>query len=218
MLTKGASRLLHLLAMSGLLVACQTAPPQPAPATTAQPDENKLEQTAQTPTSTPTTGIPTPRPATDILFEQAENNAREGDHAEAIEQFQKLLELQADYPGAHTRLGLLLLNLGKDDDAYSLFSKAVEIDNRDAIAHNHLAVLKRRQGQFNSALQHYLKSLEANPDYAKAHLNLGILYDIYLANLPEALEHYQRYLALTGNDNEDVKKWIIDLERRIATQ
>ncbi len=216
MLTKGASRFVHLLVMAGLLVACQTAPPQPAPAL----EESKPEQTVQMPNSTPTTATPEPAPraASDILFEQAENNAREGDHAEAIEQFQKLLELQSDYPGAHTRLGLLLLNLGKDDDAYSMFSKAVAIDSRDAIAHNHLAVLKRRQGQFNSALQHYLKSLEANPGYAKAHLNLGILYDIYLGNLSEALEHYQRYLALTGNDNEEVKKWIIDLERRIATQ
>jgi tetratricopeptide (TPR) repeat protein len=214
MSSRWTSRASGVLAAGLILSACQSLPPQPTP---EKPNDGiEAVEAPTSPESSPKPAAPPARPATDILFEKAQETARDGNHDEAITQFQQLLAMQADYPGAHTRLGLLLLQQDKADDAYKQFARAVALDNLDAIAFNHLAVIDRREGRFNAALDNYLKALEIDPDYAKAHLNIGILYDIYLARLDLALEHYQRYQDLTGNSNDDVNKWIIDLQRRIA--
>ena len=203
--------LVGLVMVSG----CQTTP-RPA-SDTAVPDASVVplaDGTAQ-PQQAPE---PPPPPPTELLFEEAQETARSGDYDAAIAQFRELLQMQPEYPGAHTRLGLLLLNEDQLDEARDMFSRAIEIDDGDAVALNHLAVIERRQGQFQQALEHYLGALAIDPEYAKAHLNIGILYDIYLGNLAEALKHYRRYQDLTGNENEEVTKWIADLERRMSRQ
>ena len=49
----------------------------------------------------------------------------------------------------------------------------------------------------------------------ETHLNLAILYDLYMGKLPQALEHYQRYLELTSDEKSPVKGWVADLQRRM---
>ena len=62
----------------------------------------------------------------------------------------------------------------------------------------------------------------ADPEYAYAWYNLGVLYDLYLQDLPAALDHYTSVTSsVTGNAaDEDAARsdrWIADLERRIGT-
>ena len=50
------------------------------------------------------------------------------------------------------------------------------------------------------------------------YLNLGILYEVYLGKLPQALEAYREYQELqasVGAEDARVKGWVIDLERRL---
>ena len=61
----------------------------------------------------------------------------------------------------------------------------------------------------------YLKAVTASPDYALAHYNLGVLNELYLQRLDVALQHYEIYHGLVGNDAQ-VEKWIKDLTRRVA--
>lgn len=195
-----------LLALCGtltvvLLSACQglsEAPP---------PTPGQSQATAEPPP-------PEPDPA-EAQYELAIWSARAGKIEDAIEQFRQLVEMDAGFPRAHTNLGLLLLEKGDAEGARTAFINAIEQDNSDAIAYNHLAIIQRREGQFKEALQNYRKALKIDPDYANAHLNLAILLDIYLQQLPGALDHYEAFQKLTGNDNEVVEKWMIDLKRRI---
>ena len=76
-------------------------------------------------------------------------------------------------------------------------------------------MLLRRQGKFGEAEAAYLKAVTASPDYALAHYNLGVLYELYLQRLDAALQHYERYQAVTGEDKQ-VAKWIADLKRRLG--
>jgi lipoprotein NlpI len=57
--------------------------------------------------------------------------------------------------------------------------------------------------------------LDIDPNYAYAHLNYGILLDLYLGELENALAHYQKFQQLTPEEDKEVTKWIVDLERRI---
>ena len=75
-------------------------------------------------------------------------------------------------------------------------------------------MLLRRQGKFFEAEAAYLKAITADPDYALAHYNLGVLNELYLQRLDAALQHYQYYQEISG-DEHGVTKWLADLERRI---
>ncbi|MGH8222819.1 MAG: tetratricopeptide repeat protein, partial [Woeseiaceae bacterium] len=80
---------------------------------------------------------------------------------------------------------------------------------------NQLGMLSRRKGEFEEAEAAYLKAVTADPEYALAHYNLGVLNELYLQRLDVALQHFERYQELSGED-EQVTKWIADLKRRIA--
>ena len=48
----------------------------------------------------------------------------------------------------------------------------------------------------------------------RGELHLGILLDLYLRDAAAALEHYDRYLALTQGGDAAVTRWVADLKNR----
>lgn len=185
--------------MAGLF-ACQTAPSRVSPDTDqavaikTEPEDLTEEK---------------------LLHNQAITAAMQGETEQAVEHFKTLLEKNPFAKKVFTNLGLLYLKQKETALAKQAFLNAIEQDNKDAVAYNHLAVIQRQEGEFKQALFNYYKAINADPDYANAHLNLGILFDLYLQDLPKALEQYEQYQSMTHNKNEDVAKWIIDLQRRI---
>jgi tetratricopeptide (TPR) repeat protein len=179
-----------------MLAACATAPDQ----NTAK-SERKISV------------VPEKAKAT---YDRAIWSAKTGRNAEATALF---VDLTRDYPDmtlAYTNLGLLYLKAGKLAEAEQALHQAVTLESANAVAFNHLGVALREQGKFQQALQAYQSALQIRPDYATAHLNLGILYDLYLQQLPQALQQYETYQELTGNSDKQVTKWIIDLKQRLG--
>jgi tetratricopeptide (TPR) repeat protein len=80
-------------------------------------------------------------------------------------------------------------------------------------AYNYLAIINREQGKFNEAEKVYLEALEIWPNDSATHINLGILYELYMAQLPKALEHYRQAQRARSNDRL-LSGWVKDLERR----
>jgi tetratricopeptide (TPR) repeat protein len=70
-------------------------------------------------------------------------------------------------------------------------------------------------GKFGEAEAAYQHAIAAEPDYAPAHLNLGMLYDLYLAQPQKALDEYERYMAIVG-ENKQVAGWMIELRKRVG--
>ena len=60
-----------------------------------------------------------------------------------------------------------------------------------------------------------MKAVTVSPDYALAHYNLGVLNELYLQRLEAALQHFETYQSLVGEDKQ-VERWINDLQRRIT--
>jgi cellulose synthase operon protein C len=75
------------------------------------------------------------------------------------------------------------------------------------------AVALREKGEFAKAREAYEAAIAADANYAPAVLNLGVLHDLYLDHPGEALELYNRYLALAPGDAA-VTKWVADVKRR----
>ncbi len=149
------------------------------------------------------------------LYEQAVASMAAGDSVDAELRLQEFLLSYPDYPGAHINLAIIFAGRGDDTVAEASLSEALMLDPEHPVALNQLGMLLRRQGRFLEAESAYLKAVTASPDYALAHYNLGVLNDLYLQRLDAALQHYARFQEVAGED-EQVGKWIVDLERRIA--
>ncbi len=192
------------LALLGLILpllwlgGCATAPPEAGAGAAEAKKKSALPPEAQ------------------AAYERARWSVQAGRDQEAMDLFRQMTQKWPDLEIGHVNLGLLLLRAGKTDEALAALERAVQLRPDDAVAWNHLGIALRHKGQFHKALDAYRQALKIRPDYANAYRNLGILYDIYLQELPQALDAYKRYQQLTGGDDETVKKWIVDLERRVA--
>lgn len=140
-----------------------------------------------------------------------------GEDARAAGAFRELAADYPDYAGPLVNLAILESRAGNTDAGINLLSNAVVICADCAPAWNQLGILLRRQGRFEEAETAYLKALAENPDYALAHYNLGVLYDLYQQQPATAVQHYERYVALSADGEQPpVDKWIADLRRRIG--
>ena len=149
------------------------------------------------------------------MYEQAVAVMASGDFLDAELRFKEFLLQYPGYPGAHVNLAIIHVNNDNDEDARAAVDAALATDPGYAPALNQLGMLLRRNGNFLEAEAAYLKTVTASPDYALAHYNLGVLNELYLQRLDAALQHFERYQAIVGGD-EQVEKWITDLQRRVS--
>ena len=154
-------------------------------------------------------------PAAQTMFEQAAASMAGGDFLEAELRFKEFLMQYPGYPGAYVNLAIIHAGNGNDQAAREAIDSALAIAPDHPAALNQLGMLLRRNGKFPEAEAAYLKAVTVSPDYALAHYNLGVLNDLYLQRLDVAIQHFETYQSLVGED-EQVSKWITDLTRRLA--
>ena len=180
-----------------------------------------LSACASGPSEPTTTGNAAPPPV-DIPSEAKNEYTKalaalnSGDDEQATIYLTGMTRKYPNLPGPFVNLGILYLKKGRYEDAKNALLQATTVKPGDAVAQTHLGIAYRNLGEFKLAEQSYQEALKAQPNYAYAHLNAGILYDIYLQELPKALQHYEQYKALNSGSDELVEKWIIDLKRRVG--
>ena len=154
-------------------------------------------------------------PAALTLFEQAAASMAGGDFVDAELRFKEFLLQYPEYPGAHVNLAIIHAGNGNDEAARAAIDSALALEANHPAALNQLGMLLRRTGKFLEAEAAYLKAVTVSPEYALAHYNLGVLNELYLQRLDFALQHFETYQSLVGEDKQ-VAKWIKDLTRRVA--
>ena len=151
-------------------------------------------------------------------FNRAVEILKSGQRSVALQLFQQMAVRYPQLAGIQVNIGIIHLQDGKTKDAIAALKHAIQINPANATAYHHLGIAYRQAGQFTAAKDAYLQALKIKPDYANAHLNLGILYDLYLQQLAPALQHYKQYQQLASNEDKQVSKWVVDLERRLAAE
>ena len=149
------------------------------------------------------------------MYEQAVAVMASGDFLDAELRLKEFLLQFPGYPGVHVNLAIIHVNNEDDEAARAAIDAALAISPDYAPALNQHGMLLRRNGKFLEAEAAYLKAVTASPDYALAHYNLGVLNELYLQRLDVALQHFEQYYAIVGDDKQ-VEKWITDLTRRVA--
>lgn len=130
-----------------------------------------------------------------------------------------LLALNNLYPnltGPYLNLGIVCAKTDRLEQAESYFKSVIQRDGTKPEAFNWLGIVFREQGRFAEALDSYMNAVNADPGYANAHLNMGVLYDLYFQQPEQALEYYEKYLAIINQEDKQVNLWVNDLRRRVG--
>ena len=154
-------------------------------------------------------------PTVDEILQQGKAHHRAGDLHAAERLYRQAVEIDADSLEAHYLLGTVSHALGRPDAAVAELSRAVQLRPEFAEAHHHLGVVFTQQGKLDDALACYRRAIELKPEEANAHLNLGVLYDLYLSQPQKALDEFERYIELAG-ENKQVAGWVVELRKRVA--
>jgi tetratricopeptide (TPR) repeat protein len=148
-------------------------------------------------------------------YAQAMQLMKAGRTTDAELEFKQLSLAYPEFAGPQINLGLLYLKASQFADAETAFKAALAISPGSAIAANELGIVERKLGKFSEAEAAYKGAIAAEPNYASAHLNLGVLYDLYLAEPQKALEQFEQYLSIAG-DNKQVAGWVAELRKRVG--
>jgi tetratricopeptide (TPR) repeat protein len=114
---------------------------------------------------------------------------------DAVDAYQKVLELNPGAAGALVNLGTIYYRLRKFEEAEKYYAQAIEADPGYPLAEFNLGNLFDEQGRMKEALDHYRKALALNPNYADAHFNLALLCE-RLGDPLKAVHHWKVYLKL----------------------
>jgi protein O-mannosyl-transferase len=101
----------------------------------------------------------------------------------------------------HCKLGVVLFQKGRVDDAIAQYQKAVAINPNYLAAHYNLGNALLQEGQLDEALVQYQKAVEIDPNDAEAHVNLGNAL-LQKGQLDEAVAQFQKALEINANDAE----------------
>jgi tetratricopeptide (TPR) repeat protein len=114
---------------------------------------------------------------------------------QAMEAYQKVIELNPGAAGALVNLGTIYYRQRQFGEAESYYRKAIEVDSAYPLAQFNLGNLYDEQGRLAEALEHYRRALALNPGYADAHFNLALLCERTGDSL-RAVHHWRAYLKL----------------------
>lgn len=136
-------------------------------------------------------------------------------YEEGIELLGKVIKRSPKSTAPYINLAMAYRKQGNLKEAEEQIKKALEINPLHPVANDEYAKIHRRNGNFSEARRLYEALLNTYPRFYPARKNLGILCDLYLNDLPCALEQYEIYSAARPED-EKVTLWIADLRRRIG--
>ncbi len=114
---------------------------------------------------------------------------------QAVEAYQKAIELNPNAAGALVNLGTILYHSRKLSEAEARYRAAIAADPKYPLAHFNLANLCDELGDAAGARQHYESALRLDPSYADAHYNIALLCE-KTGDFLTAQHHWKTYLRL----------------------
>lgn len=122
------------------------------------------------------------------LFNQAKYN-------EAINDFNKSIELDPDDAHAYNLRGMVYMNNDRNNEAIDDFNKAIDLAPGNADTYVNRGWVYMNEGKNNEALEDYNKAIELDPEYEVAYNNRGI-YFIHENRNDEAIRDFNKAIKL----------------------
>jgi tetratricopeptide (TPR) repeat protein len=93
---------------------------------------------------------------------------------QAIQNYQRVVDLAPNWIEAHINLGVAYYQLGQLTDARNAFLAAVQIDPHNGISRYNLGCTLEELGELDLAIEHLRHAARAMPAHADAHFNLAL--------------------------------------------
>jgi Flp pilus assembly protein TadD len=119
----------------------------------------------------------------------------EGDFAEAVDLYQRLVELEPRHADALNNLGAAVCKLGRYKEGELHFRQAIAIKPDYPEAYCNLGTLLRWMGDFGGAEVSLRRALKLKPPYVDARVSLGLTL-IFLGRLRDATVHLKKALKI----------------------
>lgn len=115
-------------------------------------------------------------PASAEELNQARSSLARGETQAALQALQQGLQKRPDDAQLLFLQGVVLMDLGRHEDALALFEQLHQRYPELPEPLNNIALLQARAGQLESARQSLLEALRADPQHRAARTNLGQVY------------------------------------------
>lgn len=117
----------------------------------------------------------------------------------AIEHYQKSIDLYAANSDAWYNLGVTYMNMNSITQAKRCFEECISYQPNHVQALNNLGVIYFRKSNYQKALSLFSKCEEIDENFQKAQANLGAVHH-NLGNFNEAKYHYEKALKIDPSD------------------
>jgi Flp pilus assembly protein TadD len=119
--------------------------------------------------------IDTPAAEYALHLDLAIESMKKHQYPDAVQEWQKALELAPKEARAHNGVGVALVETGKLDEAIAHYREALALDPRYAEAHNNLGDALAHKKAIKEAIVQFEKAVQLDPEYTIARGNLGML-------------------------------------------
>ena len=124
-----------------------------------------------------------------------------GGESQALEAYQRAVELDPSLAAAHTNMGNLHYRLGNRSAALHSYETAIALDPDQPEALYNLGNIYEEEGDLDMAIAEYRRALRSLPDFSDAHFNLALALE-EVGGHRQASSHWQRFLDLTPETSE----------------
>jgi tetratricopeptide (TPR) repeat protein len=118
-----------------------------------------------------------------------------GNHKQAIEDFNRAIEIKPDFELAYNNKGNAYQGLGNSRQAIEDFNRAIEIKPGYADAYYNRGIAYKGLGNYKQAIEDYGRAIEIKPDFAEAYNNRGAAYNS-LENYRQSIEDFNRVIKI----------------------
>ncbi len=129
------------------------------------------------------------------LFNLANAKSELEQYQEALEDYDKALEINPNFAEAYINRGTAKAELSRWEDALEDFDKAIALNSDDARAYNNRALIFRRINRLAEALKDCNKAIEIQPDLADCYFTRGAV-KLSMENPIEAIKDFDAGLRL----------------------
>jgi len=122
-------------------------------------------------------------------------------YTQAINDFNKAIELNPQYVKAYYNRGVAYNSLGMYEQALNDLNIAIELNPQDAKACHTRGITYANSGNYQKAIMDLQKAIELDPGYAEAYYNTGLVYQ-RIGDREKALAYFNKAAELnrkTGN-------------------
>jgi tetratricopeptide (TPR) repeat protein len=113
-------------------------------------------------------------PEAGFLMGHLQDRMQEWENSATI--YSKVIEMDPDFPGAHTRLAFDVFKMEDTETAMREAHAALLQYKDDPEAHKNMGLAMKQAGKLDGAASEFREALRLKPDYAGVHFNLGLIF------------------------------------------